>query len=161
MKYIVTFYGSNPDNIPAIWPNTLQGVPDDYVAAEGETVMTLEQFNAYRAEHQAEYDAWEASKDNPKQRNKVIASIKAEAQSRIIAVTGGGEFWREKQMNMTARFSELLDIERDRELTAQEAGEKAALKNFWAVVKAIRTRSNTLESDYLSGLVIDINAGWP
>jgi hypothetical protein len=91
----------------------------------------------------------------------VLKLIKAEAQRRIIIVTGGGEYWREKQSNMTARFAELKDIEDERELTLTESFEKSYLKQTWAKIRAIREYSNALEFSFLSGSNISLDSVWP
>lgn len=154
---ILSFY-----EVPEGWPKDCESVPDDYEPQPGETVLTLAEFDALRATLQPAYDAWELSPANPATRSRVIAEIKSEAQSRIIAATGGGEYWREKQTNMIARNSELLELEIvNGSLTPQEAGERSALKAFWARVKAIRAHSGQIEARFLAGEKIDIQAGWP
>lgn len=161
MKLAVTFYEGGTGDPPAGWPKEARWLADEYTPGPGEAVMTLPELEAYRAERQEAYDAWERSKENPQRRAGMLAEIKMAAQERIIALTGGGEFWRERQSNMTARFAELLDAERYGELSGPDAAEKAALKAFWGKVKAIRVHSNALESAYLAGDPIDLEAGWP
>lgn len=93
--------------------------------------------------------------------------IKAEAQKRIIALTGGGQYWREKQANFIARASEInrreflndKDPANNPALTAQEQAELSAILAFWDKVKAIRAHSNGLEADHAEGEVVDITAG--
>lgn len=96
-----------------------------------------------------------------------IDKIKAEAQKRIITLTGGGPYWREKQSNMIARASEInrreflneKDPANNPPLTAQEQAEMAAILAFWDKVKAIRAHSNALEEDHNAGEVVNISAG--
>jgi hypothetical protein len=110
------------------------------------------------AELQALWDAGTKHKNT-------IEEIKEEANRRIIAITGGGQYWREKQGNMTARFAEItrdaLDSGGYSNLSTEAQAEKAALEAFWVAVKAIRSHSNTLEASVIADESPDIYAGWP
>lgn len=91
-----------------------------------------------------------------------IQAVKLDSNRRIIALTGGGEFWRERQMNALVRFSELMDKRISGEsLTEAESAEVAQLKAIWSQIKAIRAHSNALEAQILAGEAVDITAGWP
>lgn len=67
------------------------------------------------------------------------AGVKAKANE---IITGRYPLW--KQLNMQARFSELMD---KGTLSDVEASEKNALLEVWAWVKAVRAESDRLEAD--------------
>ena len=74
-----------------------------------------------------------------------VASVKAEASRRIIAIMPA-----HKQVNALARSSELLEIlASGGTLTAEEEADREAAKAAWAVVSAIRAASNVIESQEL------------
>jgi hypothetical protein len=76
------------------------------------------------------------------------ADVKAEAQRRIIALTGTADLTQciVKQLNANMRANELNDIRHDREWTTEEAAEAAALRALATAIKAVRAKSNDLES---------------
>lgn len=92
------------------------------------------------------------------------AAVKAEAQRRIIALTGQTDLiaCMIKQSNANMRANELTDKRvSGGTLTPAEEAEASALRNFAAALKAIRAASNTIEAmepiptDYCS------NTHWP
>ena len=74
--------------------------------------------------------------------------VKAEAQRRIIAITGASDLTSclIKQLNANMRANELNDIQHSRALTAEEEAEANAFRGLAAVVKGIRAASDALES---------------
>lgn len=96
--------------------------------------------------------------------DKIIA-IKEEAQRRIIELTGGGIYWREKQLNMLALFSEItrdaVEAGGFQNLSSEKLAQKAALEEFWTTVKALRAYSNDLEISVLACNEPKIYDGWP
>lgn len=76
------------------------------------------------------------------------AAVKAEAQRRIIALTGGRDLDTcfIKQFNANMRATELNDKRLNGEAwTAEEQAEAAALRALATAIKAIRTKSNVIE----------------
>lgn len=133
---------------------------------ENQVYMTQAEFEAYKAEHHHYYTEWQTGILNPENKTKKIKEIKAEAQKRIVEPMGYNvhdvEAWAAKQINLTARFSELQDNLRiNGSWTPQEQGEYTALTGLWAKVKAIRNYSNQLETYINSGINVDIYSGWP
>lgn len=57
----VTLYAdsANPLGIPPMWPASVRQLRPNEQATYPEMEMTAQQYDEYRAEHQAEYDAWE------------------------------------------------------------------------------------------------------
>lgn len=53
----------NPLGVPAMWPASVRPLAANEVVQYPEIEMTIAQYEAYRAEHQAEYDAWEYQYD--------------------------------------------------------------------------------------------------
>jgi hypothetical protein len=77
------------------------------------------------------------------------AAVKAEAQRRIIAVTGTSDLMAcvIKQSNANMRANDLNDKRLNGEtLTEGEAGEAAALRNLAIAIKGIRAKSNDIEA---------------
>ena len=76
------------------------------------------------------------------------AMVKAEAQRRIVALTGAEDMQTciVRQLNASMRATELNDLRLDRDLTPTEQAEAAALRGRAAAIKAIRARSNALEA---------------
>lgn len=94
--------------------------------------------------------------------------IRAEAQRRIVLAVGGDPAdranppgWLIRQTNLQAAFSELLTLERERALTAEEQAQKRALLALWGRIKAIRAYSNELEARASQDASVDIQLGWP
>ncbi len=52
-----------PEGIPEAWPAVCREVADDAPVTPDSIAMTIEEYNAYRALHQAEYDAWKIIQD--------------------------------------------------------------------------------------------------
>ena len=78
-----------------------------------------------------------------------IAAVKAEAQRRIIALTGKVELLdcMIKQSNANMRANELNDKRISGEtLTEAEEAEATALRNLAIAIKAIRAKSNAIEA---------------
>ena len=79
-----------------------------------------------------------------------VAGIKAEAQRRIIALTGTTDLiaCMIKQSNANMRANELNDIRiSGGTLTAEQEAETQALRNLATAIKAIRAVSDVLEQD--------------
>lgn len=77
------------------------------------------------------------------------ADVKAEAQRRIIVMTGVADLQSclIKQSNANMRANELNDIRMSGgTLTPEEEAEAAALRGLAAAIKAIRARSNVIEA---------------
>jgi len=76
------------------------------------------------------------------------AHIKAEAQLRILAITGAPDLTSGiiKQLNANMRANELNDYRHTRPLTTEEQAEAAALRGLATAIKAVRTRSNEIEA---------------
>lgn len=76
MEFAVLLYQHatwNPQHVPAVWPyQTIEINDGDELPSVDWLRMTLEELNAYKADHQAEYDAWDAAQisatDNLKMR---------------------------------------------------------------------------------------------
>jgi hypothetical protein len=92
-----------------------------------------------------------------------LDDVDNEAQRRIFALIPGRKRDREslmiRQINITARGSELSRLEQLETITPTEAGELAAILGLFAKVKAIRTYSNLLGVDHGNGEEINIEAG--
>lgn len=71
-----------------------------------------------------------------------VVAIKEEAGRRIFAT-----YPLTKQLNMTARATELLNIARVRSWTQEEGLESDLLAGAWAWIKTVRAKSNELEAD--------------
>lgn len=96
-----------------------------------------------RAAAQTVLDTWDPNKP-------AIADIKAEAQRRIIALTGAADLQSSmiRQMNALMRASEITNkIATGELLTAAETVDATQLKLMASAIKAIRTRSNALEAE--------------
>ena len=88
-----------------------------------------------------------------------VRRVKEEANKRIIAATGGGEYWREKQANYQARFTELKFKSLEAPLSEKEIKELKFIETLWDTIKEIRAFSNQLEKELPNS---DIqNANWP
>jgi len=92
------------------------------------------------------------------------AAVKAEAQRRIIALTGQRDLLAcmIKQSNANMRANELNDKRVSGEtLTAEEETEATALRNLAGAIKAIRSASNAVE--LLDPIPLDYTAAsyWP
>ena len=87
-----------------------------------------------------------------------IATIKAEASARILAVIPD---W--KQRNMLARSVELLEIRESGEiLTASELSELDGIRNAWSWARSVRAYSDQLEALVAQGEAVDpATAEWP
>lgn len=94
--------------------------------------------------------------------NEVLPSIKATAREKIVAFLPD---W--KQSNYNARMNDLNNARFDRELTAGEQAEIAALRALWARAQAIREASNVHEAavsalETIEEVVAyDYATGWP
>jgi hypothetical protein len=59
----------NPKALPGHWPSECLEIGDETTYDDGSgyvwTIMSVEQYNAYVASHQAEYDAWSAANPPP------------------------------------------------------------------------------------------------
>ncbi len=61
MQLDVQFYAqvvAKPEGIPDAWPALVFEVDDNAPATPNTTRMSLAEYDAYRAAHRAEYDAW-------------------------------------------------------------------------------------------------------
>jgi uncharacterized protein YnzC (UPF0291/DUF896 family) len=76
------------------------------------------------------------------------AHIKAEAQRRILVITGAPDLTSGiiKQLNANMRANELNDYQHSRSLTTDEQREATALRGLAAAIKAVRTKSNEIEA---------------
>lgn len=74
-------------------------------------------------------------------RTAKLGDVKAEASRRILAQY---PIWR--QINMTARATELTELRFDRDWTGPEAAEAAALKAVFAWIKSVRAASDVIEA---------------
>ena len=91
-------------------------------------------------------------------------AVKAEAQRRIIAVTGTADLTScmIKQANANMRANELNDKRLGGQaLTAEEAAEAQALRDLAAAIKGIRVASNNIEA--MSPIPLDYTSDsyWP
>lgn len=100
--------------------------------------------------------------DNPLHAGAVPLAIKAEARRRILAVLPE---W--KQVNATARMTELLMLGPDQWTPAEQA-EADALQALWGWVKTVRARSDQLEAAAVGKTLAEIealdlfaDASWP
>ena len=94
----------------------------------------------------------------------IVAAVKAEAQRRIIALTGKSNLQdcMIKQFNALMRAGQLTDKRvSGGALTAEEEAEATALRGFADRIKAIRAASDVLEA--MSPIPADYNADrwWP
>jgi hypothetical protein len=70
MNLAVKFWSDvpNPKSVPGAWPAQCReiGAATSYTAEAGPwTIMTAAAYEAYRAQHQAAYDSWEAANPIP------------------------------------------------------------------------------------------------
>jgi hypothetical protein len=68
MNLAVKFWSQvpNPKAIPGIWPALCHEIGAATTYGDGTwTIMTVSAYEAYRAQHQAAYDAWEAANPIP------------------------------------------------------------------------------------------------
>ena len=82
----VRLYGTNADGIPADWPAECVEVADGTPAPDGQIAMTVAEYEAYRADRQAAYDAWEAqwTADQAVLRlQRMLAQARAQAQTKL------------------------------------------------------------------------------
>ena len=98
-----------------------------------------------------EYQAWIAAGGVPTPVPPPVftaAHVKAEAQRRIVGLTGATDLTTclIKQLNANMRANELNDIRHERALTVPEEAEAAALRNLAAAIKHIRARSDAIEA---------------
>jgi RNA-binding protein YhbY len=107
------------------------------VTAEGATLvdLTTEEISA-RQEEEAAALVTSAS------------SVKAEAQRRIITITGATNLTdcMIKQSNANMQANELNDIRFTRALTQEEEATASALRALAAAIKHVRTKSNEIEA---------------
>ena len=85
----------------------------------------------------------------PHSRDMMVRAVKAEAQRRIIVVTGATDMTGclVKQMNAQMRAAELINIKTEGgALTAEQQVESDALKALADAIKYIRARSNDIEA---------------
>lgn len=62
MKLAVKLYGNeNAQGIPALWPAEVLPDVESLPAGYDQLFESVEDYKAYRAQHQAEYDAWAAA----------------------------------------------------------------------------------------------------
>ncbi len=99
-----------------------------------------------------EYQAYESLKIK-------INGVKEKARKRIIDLTGGGDFWREKQTNSLSRKLALFEKKINSSLTDAEKDELSAINSFWNKVNAIREHSDYLENEIKAGRTPTEN--WP
>lgn len=81
---------------------------------------------------------------------RLVAMIKAEAQRRIVALTGAASLdaCLIKQLNALMRATELTNKRAQGEtLTVEEETEATILEGLASAIKGIRAKSNVLESD--------------
>lgn len=137
----VSFPKNPSDNLLADWnvyPYTVETKPTfdnrtqrielgDFVNTNGSWVQTWNVVNK-TAEEIAQYDA------------EMVTAVKAEAQRRIISIIPE---W--KQRNLTARAAELA-IKGVSNWTPEEQAEYEAGQSVWDSIKAVRTKSDALES---------------
>jgi hypothetical protein len=83
-----------------------------------------------------------------RQMHAVAAMVKAEAQRRIVALTGAADLTSclIKQINANMRANRLNDIRMSREWTPEEAAEGQALRTLALTIEAVRIRSNAIEA---------------
>lgn len=62
MQLAVKLYGTNPEGIPALWPQEVVEIADgaDLPAGFTERMYSYAELDAYRALHQSSYTSWEA-----------------------------------------------------------------------------------------------------
>jgi hypothetical protein len=102
--------------------------------------------------------------DAAKVREMMVVKVKAEAQRRIIALTGASDLTTTmiKQLNASMRANELNNkLATGGTLTTKEQGEADALKALAAAIKAIRAASDVLEA--MDPIPSDYNddSNWP
>lgn len=108
----------------------------------------------------SEFDLWDSQKnawvlDRDAELTSQIEAIKRQASILILT-----RFPAWKQANMTARGVELLDAKiASGALSSAEQAEDKALNTAWAWVKAVRARSDELETALNAGLGVDVKLG--
>lgn len=112
-------------------------------------------------EEQKTLAAW-AENETAKQEALRIAAIKQEAQARIIAHLPGGspDNFILKEINLMARFNELLDKKVDGVIAPDELVEMDSLRSLWKdKIKTIRSMSDIAETNGVSvgDFIIDLD----
>jgi hypothetical protein len=167
MNLAVTFYpAANPAQIPEGWPKTVRELGASAgPLAEGEALMDVESFAAYKAQKQALYDSWEASHSIAASFPESLEKVNSEALRRIVGLLGytpeQQTSWLTKEVNMTARSAELLRKQIRDVISPEEIAELDAMESFFEKVKAIRAYSNQLSEQIQAGASPDIYTGWP
>lgn len=85
----------------------------------------------------------------PHSRDMMVRAVKAEAQRRIVMVTGATDLTGclVKQMNAQMRAAELINIKAEGgSLTVEQQAESDTLKSLANAIKYIRARSNDIEA---------------
>jgi len=72
-----------------------------------------------------------------------------------------GRYSQKAQNNMQARFSELLYLERQRELTPDELAEQGNLLEVYEWVRTVRAYAEELTALATAGESVDVEAAWP
>ena len=85
-----------------------------------------------------------------------VQDVKTEAGRRILE-----RYPEWRQANMTARAVQLVDIKLERELTAEEVAEEAALKASWAWISTVRLTSDAIEQMDPIPQGFDADGRWP
>lgn len=82
MNLAVKFYqdDNNPQSLPDEWPSQVRELGESTELPEGEwTLMTLEEFEAHKAAHQAEYNTWKIAHSAPDMvtivKNKILKAM--------------------------------------------------------------------------------------
>lgn len=143
-------------------------MPEDYPVACRENATDL-QAGESALMSAADYAAHKAAKNAQWQPapplGQVQEAIRAEAQRRIVDLLGV-EFhrplqWLPKQINLSAKALRCVRKEAKGTATPEEIAFLDGLEVFFDKVEAIRTHSNSLESQWANGQTPDINQGWP
>jgi hypothetical protein len=72
-----------------------------------------------------------------------------------------GRYSQTTQNNMQARFSELLYLERQRPLTAEETAEQGNLLLVYDWVRQVRAHAGQLTAQAQAGEPVDVETRWP
>lgn len=79
----------NEIGIPDLWPRKCKEVPDDYVAAPGEVVMTTEELKTYQDAMRPEYDTWEKAFKASEKKVKDDEIAEKDSQKEVLRVKLG------------------------------------------------------------------------
>lgn len=157
---------TNPDGAPGDCVAQYRDLGESTDLPQGfHRVTTIEQFHAHVDAHRAALVAHDALMEW----KTVVApaAIDAEAQRRIILITGGKPeaigtipSWVIRQINLQAAHQELLTQAVTLSSEAQPVSD--ALVAMWAKVKAVRAYSNELKARAAGGETFDVlTQPWP